>query len=51
MIDNGLVNFTQFLNHIRKYTDQLLIRAVDILQQSHEVCLDFFNDSAFDMAR
>ncbi len=27
MIDNGLVNFTHFLNYIRKYTDRLLIRA------------------------
>ncbi len=67
MIDNGLVNFTHFLNYIRKHTDRLIIRAgrrtwillfffyiiilVSILQRSHEVCLDLFNDSAFDMAR
>jgi hypothetical protein len=24
---------------------------VSVLQRSHEICLDLFNDSAFDMAR
>jgi receptor-interacting serine/threonine-protein kinase 5 len=51
MIDNGLTNFSQLLNYIRKHIDRLTIRAVGILQQSHEHCLDLFNDSAFDMAR
>jgi hypothetical protein len=27
MIDNGLVNFTHFLNYIRKHVDRLTIRA------------------------
>ncbi|CAF4534734.1 unnamed protein product [Rotaria socialis] len=51
MIDNGLINFTHFLNYILKHIDRLMIRAVSILQRSHEICLDLFNDSAFDMAR
>ncbi|CAF3948118.1 unnamed protein product, partial [Rotaria sp. Silwood2] len=51
MIDNGLLNFSLFLNYILKHIDRLTIRAVSILQRSHELCLDLFNDSAFDMAR
>ncbi|CAF1021984.1 unnamed protein product [Rotaria sordida] len=51
MIDNGLTNFTLFLNYVLKHIDRLTIRAVGILQRSHELCLDLFNDSAFDMAR
>ncbi|UJR15522.1 hypothetical protein I4U23_002462 [Adineta vaga] len=51
IIDNGLINFPLFLNYIRKHIDRLTIRAVSILQRSHEICLDLFNDSAFDMAR
>ncbi len=27
MIDNGLLNFTHFLNYIRKHIDRLIIRA------------------------
>lgn len=51
IIDNGLINFIPFLTYIRKHLDQLTIRAVSILIRSHETCLDFINDSAFDMAR
>ncbi|CAF1657585.1 unnamed protein product, partial [Adineta ricciae] len=49
--DNGLSNFSSFLNYIRKHIDRLTIQAVTIIQRSHELCLDLFNDSAFDMAR
>ncbi|CAF3663260.1 unnamed protein product [Rotaria sp. Silwood1] len=51
MIDNGLSNPSLFLNYIRKHVDGLAIRAVSILQCSQELCLDVFNDSAFEMAR
>ncbi|CAF3643017.1 unnamed protein product [Rotaria sordida] len=51
MIDNGLSNFSLFLNYIRKHVDRLTLRAVNILQHSQELCLDVFNDSAFEMAR
>ncbi|CAF4287462.1 unnamed protein product [Rotaria sp. Silwood2] len=51
MIDNGLSNFTLFLNYIDKHVDRLTIHAVNILQSSQELCLDVFNDSAFEMAR
>ncbi|CAF3321626.1 unnamed protein product [Rotaria socialis] len=51
IIDNGLSNFPLFLNYIRKHLDRLTIRAVSNLQCSQELCLDIFNDSAFEMAR
>ncbi|CAF0740833.1 unnamed protein product [Adineta steineri] len=51
MIDNGFSNFPLFLNYIKKHLNRLTIRAVSIIQRSHELCLDLFNDSAFDMAR
>ncbi|CAF4365478.1 unnamed protein product, partial [Didymodactylos carnosus] len=50
MID-GCQNFPLFLGYIRKHLDRLCIRAAGILQRSHELCLDLFNNSAFDMAR
>lgn len=35
MIDNGLVNFTFFLNYIRKHVDRLTIRAGNISYQRY----------------
>lgn len=67
MIDNGLSNFPLFLNYIHKHLDRLTIRAgtgnelfkkknlkcllVSVIQRSQELCLDIFNNSAFEMAR
>ncbi|CAF1245982.1 unnamed protein product, partial [Didymodactylos carnosus] len=50
MID-GCQNFPLLLTYIRKHLDRLCIRAAGILQRSHELSLDLFNNSAFDMAR